>query len=681
VDSLTLHCLFRGHAGTAWFDDLSIEEVRPDSGASLFQGAPLRLLPRAASRATPRRLATKDGLEITLQDDRIDSLKLAGRECASPAASGFLARDVAAGSNLYAFRRGRCDELGLGIESDFEAREDHVRVRGRLLNPGGRERAVTLVFAIPLEARGWRWGHDARRSVPVDESREYANVVAVPCGATGTISRYPLGSVASDREGLAIAVDPDPPAQFRIAYHGDARQLLVAYDLGLPAGAETTGEFRFAVYRFDGRWGFRAAAAKLYSLFPTAYAARSLEHGIWMPFFDVEKVRGWQDFGFKYHEGDGHAAFDDAQGILSFRYGEPMSWWMPMPPESPRTEAEAERLLEERARSADGKGARAVLAAGMKRADGTRAVSFRKTPWCDGAVWSVNPNPRLHEPEPPVEGALDGAFLDSMEGWAAAELDHDPRHLPAGASLPSFTTDTKKPVLFKGQAAYERARAVAEELRPKGRLVFGNGVPHRFGFLCPWLDVLGTETNWFGDGTWQPASDEDMLHWRTMAFQKPYLLLLNTDFEKLTAADVERYFQRCLFYGMFPSMFSRNASDDSYWENPRWYDRDRPLFRKYVPLIRRAATAGWNPVTDAGSDNPRLFVERFGPDALGTMYVAVLNEQKGNERGRLTLPAKGGAVRIRELISGTEPAHDEEGVEVSLRPHEVWFLELRPVEP
>ena len=42
VRSFTLHCLFRGHTGKAWFDDASVEEVPAPAGAILFQGATLQ---------------------------------------------------------------------------------------------------------------------------------------------------------------------------------------------------------------------------------------------------------------------------------------------------------------------------------------------------------------------------------------------------------------------------------------------------------------------------------------------------------------------------------------------------------------------------------------------------------------------------------------------------------------
>jgi hypothetical protein len=57
-------------------------------------------------------------------------------------------------------------------------------------------------------------------------------------------------------------------------------------------------------------------------------------------------------------------------------------------------------------------------------------------------------------------------------------------------------------------------------------------------------------------------------------------------------------------------MFSHNAADNPYWHNPAWYNRDRALFQKYIPLIRRVAEAGWEPITHAIAEGG--WVERYG---------------------------------------------------------------------
>jgi hypothetical protein len=145
-----------------------------------------------------------------------------------------------------------------------------------------------------------------------------------------------------------------------------------------------------------------------------------------------------------------------------------------------------------------------------------------------------------------------------------------------------------------------------------------------------------------------------MAYWRTLSGAKPYLLLMNTDYNAF-APHVERYFQRCLFYGFYPSMFSHNASENPYWRNPTWYNRDRPLFRKYLPVIRTVAEAGWQPVTAAMCDNPAIWIERFGPDASGVRYYTLFTESAQAQTGVLTAEPTAGAgtnAVATELLTG-----------------------------
>jgi len=141
----------------------------------------------------------------------------------------------------------------------------------------------------------------------------------------------------------------------------------------------------------------------------------------------------------------------------------------------------------------------------------------------------------------------------------------------------------------------------------------------------PWgadlFDVMGRESNWLPGGVFQPEDDAGLNYYRTLAYQRPYGLLMNTDFNYLTHDLVERYFQICLFYGIYPSMFSHDAATDPYWENPTLYERDRPLFQRYIPLIRRLNAAGWQPVTLATLARPDVYIERFGtwPDLFWTL--------------------------------------------------------------
>ena len=74
----------------------------------------------------------------------------------------------------------------------------------------------------------------------------------------------------------------------------------------------------------------------------------------------------------------------------------------------------------------------------------------------------------------------------------------------------------------------------------------------------------------------------------------------------------EKYMKRALAYGMFPSMFSADASTKHYFENPDLYERDRELFKRYMPIVTEVAEAGWEPETGVESNDEKLYVERFG---------------------------------------------------------------------
>ncbi len=700
VRGLTVHCLFREHTGRAWFDDVTLEELRPRGSELLFQGVPVERPRRSpVPPGVPEATSTGDGLSLVRRGNAVTSLRVDGRELAVPGPSGFLVRDVATDSDFQSFRDGSCPQLGLRLKSSLEGAPGDISVRGRLTDTTGRDRALTFLFALPLDAVGWQWGDDARRRRTIRGTGEVTNVSLVRCGSTGTMSLYPLAAVWNGRTGLAMAIDMSQAAQYRLAYHAGTKQFLIAYDFALVRETRrfpSAADFRFVIFRFDPAWGFRAAFEKFTRLFPAHFLARSRNQGTWMPFTDVSKVRNWRDFGFRYHEGDNNTAFDDANGILSFRYAEPMTWWMPMAGDLPRTLDTALRVREERATGPDGIHRRLALAskpAAMSRPDGTPALLFRQAPWCDGAVWSLNPNPDLPGPlnaatvhwgeylrQPGSAAAttgVDGEYLDSLEGYVTADLNFRREHFIHTSVPLSYHPATRQPAIPKGLAVYELTRWLSDRVHRRRRLLFANSVPHRFTFLCPWLDVMGTETNWVHERAYAPPPDSQLLLWRTMAFRKPYLLLMNTDFDQFAGPMVERYFQRCLFYGFFPGMFSHNAADRPYWENPVWYNRDRPLFRKYVPLVRAVAHAGWQPVTRASCDNPAILVERFGPGKAGDEYLTLLNDSDRPQGGAVVLPSAAGAVRVDEMLSGSRVAPAAGRVRLQLAPQAALVLRIQ----
>ncbi len=768
VKSFTLHCLFRGHTGKVWFDDASVEEIPTPAGAVLFQGVPLQGVAQAKpdTKAASRNLSTRDGLKLALRDNTITSLQVAGQELGASSPSGFLVRDFAADSDIYAFTGGACKELGLSLESSFTAAKDHLAIEGRVTDTTGRDRAITLLFALPLDATGWQWGEDARRSRVIGGTAEFANTINLRCGANGKMSLYPLAAIWNETgvrpssgaatsasrgasevssppgdpglsapedgrtpgtrpAGLALALDMDHPAQYRLVYHAGTRQFFIAYDFGLTkdtAKFPSSAGFRFVLYRFDPRWGFRAALQKYYDLFPQHFTKRVTCEGVWMPFTDIAKVPGFDDFGFAFQEGAPNVAFDDQHGIASFVYVEPMSHWLAMPREVPRTYDSALSLLHKDLAGARGKEpaemAAATLTSGIEEADGHYFLHLVKAPWCDGGVFSLNPDPDIAttphlpftkamvmqqsiaaafkknepKPGPPLHqlstinsqllpsAGLDGVYLDSLE-MSSGELNYRRDHFRT-ASVPLVFDREGRPCQLMIFNTWTFERDIAARMHARGKLLFANAVLSQFAFPAPELDVLGTEVNWQHHGEYQPDSDAVMNFRRALCRQKPYCLLMNTDFSQFTFDRVEHYFQRCLCYGVWPGFFDEEAaSKDPYWASAhKWYDRDRPLFKKYIPLLRRLTAAGWQPVTHATCGNSNLLVERFGPAADGAVFITVLNNTTETQSGALAVDWRAlglnQAASAREWISGEVTTLSQDTWRISLRPQEAKLLSL-----
>jgi hypothetical protein len=331
--------------------------------------------------------------------------------------------------------------------------------------------------------------------------------------------------------------------------------------------------------------------------------------------------------------------------------------------------------------------AQALWTSGFHNQDGAIPARLLDTPWCNGAVWSVNSMPgvpgevtdfknkwnpairqKLYGPERSAD--LDGEYVDSSEGYVTDELDFRRDHFAAAETPLSFSPDEHRPAIFRGLVAFEYVRAMANDVHGIGKLMMANGTPTRLCWLAPMLDVLGTETNWHPNGRWMPMPDSELLYRRALSGPKPYCFLMNTRFEEFSHDLVERYMKRALAYGMFPGFFSHNASQGHYFTRPELYNRDRPLFRKYVPLCKRLAEAGWQPITLARSDDDEVYVERFG-----ARYLTVFNN--GSQRRNVSISVDGESPgRSRELVSGRDVPWQQRTTNLDLDSQDVAVIDL-----
>jgi hypothetical protein len=713
VESISVYGLFRGgHIGKVWFDDFSVNYITTEAAA--FEDALVQPL-AMPEQSTYTTITSSDGLELSLGEHGITSLKLGGDEIADASIpSGFLVADQMDKSDVYAFTRvsnndannysGVVEKLGLAIDADFTAVPGGIKVSGKLTDTREDDRAVTLTFALPIDAEGWEWGDYVRngREIEVGKAGDVYTYSHLVDFETGPMSIYPMGAIYQKTENKAISlgVDYNKPTHYRIDYNGGTKQLMITFEFGLvpeTVNFPSSAEFAFVIHRFDPEWGFRSAFDRYTQLFPEFYNVRVPEQGIWMPFASIRNIPNWEDFGFMFKEGDddvADTAFANANDILVFHYSEPSTWWQSIDPSQPKT-VESAITLRDSAASQGDEMAQMAQAAAMLNAQGDPYLQWLITPWNTGALWMINGNPDLPgEPngytnyysEEKLEErylttpAVNGEYLDTLDGYPQT-LNYNRAHYPYANTPLVFSKLTGRPAIHRAFSSLELVTRIADRMHSDGNYTMANGTPLTYSIYMPWLDVAGIERDWLGwDGSFNPDNDEMLSRFRTLSGQKPYLLLQNTDSLLFGYNHMEKYMQRSLFYGIFPSNFVASHSDYGfqYWQ-PQFYERDRDLFKTYIPIIKQVAEAGWMPVTHASSNNADVYLERYGHG--DTAYLTVLNDSASAGSAIVTIdPASMGltnAYTALELISGDAVAVNGNQLVLALEAGETLAIKLK----
>ena len=637
VKNLMMYTLFRNKSGKVAFRDIKLTVPKVPENTCLFDGVPV----------IPKEKAT---LQI---------------------------RDVAANSDYVELQ-----ENPFGVTPTIKMEDQITQVT--LTNADVKDRCLTLVYTFPVD--GKIWCEHPRSETAVEPNTEHVFTSSMPgIGSNGKLSFYPFAAVVHDKGGHGVGIDLKTPGFFRAGYNSGTEELFVAVDIALTKESPTA-TINFVGFNFDPKHQFRGALDSYYKIFPDYFSSKIPEQGIWMPFAPISKVPNHEDFGFKFKEGDDEIAWDDAHNILTFRYTEPGTWWMPMPEDVPHTYETALALAKKLAEEGDAR-AKALFVSGMHDAEGNLVGQIRDEPWNKGIVWSINDMPEIEggsfglKWSPQIfadyyerqdRGILDGEYVDSAEGWVTTPLDYRRDHFAAARTPLVFSQGDCQPAIFKGLMFFEYVRKIAEDMHKNDKLMFANSTPERLCWLAPFFDALGTETNWNYGGQWNPMSDTSMLYRRALCGGKPFCFLMNTDFTKFTYDMSERFMQRSLAYGMFPGYFSADAATGHYFSQPELYERDRPLFKKYVPLCKRVAEAGWQPIPLATSSEPKVYIECFGRDERQTCFT-VFNDSQ--ETKTATLHFEHAYPAFKDLVSGKTVAVSEGMVSLTLPPEGVAVLE------
>jgi hypothetical protein len=139
--------------------------------------------------------------------------------------------------------------------------------------------------------------------------------------------------------------------------------------------------------------------------------------------------------------------------------------------------------------------------------------------------------------------------------------------------------------------------------------------------------------------------------------------------------------QVCLFYGVHPGGLQVLNSPESA-------EQARPLFKKYAPLIRTIALAGWQPITAAEDRASIAKVERWGDPKEATYFtVRTLRDEGGTVQLAVNLAALGltdAQLGATELVEGREVTSEKTGSDLLLtlpiNASETLLLKLRKGE-
>lgn len=676
-------------ADSRTLESMNVDSL-PEFASQMFPAPPpmeafLKFRPRSLSVDWNGGPLDKSWQEIPLDENpiacKLDGKPLVPEVTLEDAASGKSAVLRAASAWSQAGRRAWSGEvMGIGWVLVAEDSPGSAALTGWLKSD--TDRCLSVRVAFPMDPRSAVWHDDIQTRRKIEgKTTEAGYFGGSRYGKSGRQSFYPFGVVETSRGVDFVETDPDEPRVYHIAADPKREQMAIVYDIALSQQTtkfpgQATFRCRFGSLPPSADNAFRRVLADFFKRHPDFEKRRVASSGLWMPFFDISKIPNPEDFGFAFLEKGGEIGEDvdyaKAHGILTLMYTEPWIYWHPMPAEAKRTPEnvlERMRLLAMSGDAWPNDLAASALTGAVMDSSGNVSMRFLDVPWNSGARMEVNTDPDL-APSPPSQinramaewrqisrwlddGRVDGVYLDSMDTTSVP--DYRPASLEATDYPASFTLADLKPVIADRVGQYEFTAALGSCLRSCGKYLMGNFPVVDMPFLNRWIDIPGEETCWLAGGEYHPPGDAKLNYRRAMSGQKPYGFLQAADFNKFQGDMIVRYFQTCLFFGFQASFFSHDGANNPYWLNPDWYERDRPLFRTYVPLIRRVADAGWQALPEVALEThePGILIEQFGKSADGIWHVTVRNTAKSSAAFSLKWsPPDGGSFAVLNPLTG-----------------------------
>jgi hypothetical protein len=121
---------------------------------------------------------------------------------------------------------------------------------------------------------------------------------------------------------------------------------------------------------------------------------------------------------------------------------------------------------------------------------------------------------------------------------------------------------------------------------------------------------------------------------------------------RLSDAEMEQRLNTALTYAWWPGIDGAPQQT---------FDQKRPLFQKYIPVLRALAQAGWEPVTYAAAEPQGAVMERFGGENGRPLFFTVRNTEQSLQTLSVTINARAlglpaHRLRVFDLLADQEIA-------------------------
>lgn len=577
-----------------------------------------------------------------------------------------------------------------------------------------RPRALQVSLGWNHDLPGWQWHRHWREDLPIGRDSRYRyeyTQTDMPVG------RYPFSAVSKGGMGVILGTEFDGPKFESRTVCAQGVTSTIRLGLLERNGRGMSAEVGWIVMPFRGTWGFRSAAKAYY-----ASQARKLpvppcgaKEGAWnWPVQPTALPENPDDFGLTFWEAPEWAAQSPQErrraremGLGVYPYSEVGGMRQALKGKDERDLPSVEERLAELRRWAGESGtkdiwfsaprdiaAKACLNSLPVSPDGSHPFVLDKwdswTHW-----WMTNADPRLAKPnrcslcwDYTVGRYLDdveGVYLDSlgtaMSGFNNVREDH----LAVMTEPLVYDEATARPCANGMQHLTAYVKWVASELHPKGKRLFGNAFNVSYRFHATTVDIMGREVGSFGHANVRDVRlrnalpDEDACMQRFYCYRRPVVNLLQegnftTPLPAIPPEGITNYVNEHVFYAFYPGVCTVGGEDKPgyagwrrYFDGARQCERDRLVFRRAIPMIRRLNRAGWEPETLVRSDRVTILVERYGSlpgDCLLTLRNAsdeatdVKLTPEGRFKGCRLVPVWRGNAQARndaETSSGAGP--------------------------